>query len=293
MADVEYRVGTASWADRSLLATDFYPRECSTAEARLRFYAAHFDTVEVDSTYYALPSERNATLWAERTPSGFTFHVKAFAWLTLHDAESRALPLSIRDAIGRMPSRPRIPAPSEELRELAFDMFLTALQPLREAGKLGCLLFQYPRWFTATDEHRAEIARCRQRCAGNRVAVELRHRSWFGPLTEDTLDLLRRHDLVFVSVDAPAGPGIPPSIYAASGDLAYVRFHGRNRKAWFQRGSTAATRYQYLYSTAELRDAAASLRRMPGARSVTAIFNNCYGDYGVRNAASMKQLLGG
>lgn len=95
-ARTEFLVGTASWTDPTLVQSNlFYPAHLKTAEDRLRFYASHFNTVEVDSSYYALPSECNAELWRERTPPGFVFNVKAFAWLTQHPAETTRLPKNI------------------------------------------------------------------------------------------------------------------------------------------------------------------------------------------------------
>ncbi len=291
-ASIEYRIGAASWTDPTLLAAGYYPPECKTAEQRLRFYAAQFDTVEVDSTYYALPSERNAALWSARTPPGFRFNVKAFAWLTLHAAETRALPRSIREQLTpEQLAEPRLAAPSEELRELAFAMFLAALEPLRRAHKLGCLLFQYPPWFTASARNEEELATLHRRCGADPVAVEFRHASWFGKQLDRTLEFLRAHGLIFVSIDTPRGPSIPPPVCTATAEIAYVRFHGRNRQTWFRRTGTAAERFQYFYSEEELRQWADRMQRLEGVRVCYAIFNNCYADYGVRNAATLKALL--
>src|SRR3990172_1873772 len=123
-----FRVGTASWTDPTLVASgSFYPPSARTAEDRLRFYAEHFDTVEVDSTYYALPSERNAELWAERTPADFVFHVKAFSLLTTHGAETARLPRAIKELLSEENlSKPRLASPSPEVRDLAFQMFTQA-----------------------------------------------------------------------------------------------------------------------------------------------------------------------
>src|SRR5205823_4909325 len=96
----EILVGTSSWTDKTLLATDWYPKDAKTAEGRLAYYASQFPLVEVDSSYYALPSEKNAALWVERTPSHFTFNVKAFSLMTQHPAQVRALPKDLRDAAG-------------------------------------------------------------------------------------------------------------------------------------------------------------------------------------------------
>src|ERR1039458_4194756 len=103
---VEFRIGTASWTDPSLANSDlFYPASIRSAEERLRFYAERFNTVEVDSTYYALPAERNANPWAERTPEGFLFNIKTFALMTQHAAEISRLPKELREML-----------PAEQLR---------------------------------------------------------------------------------------------------------------------------------------------------------------------------------
>lgn len=292
-AETRYRVGTASWTDPTLLRSGFYPPDRKTAEARLRFYAENFDTVEVDATYYALPSERNSQLWAERTPDDFVFHVKAFAWLTQHEAEQRSLPLVLREQLRPSErSSGHVAAPSPSLRDAAFELFLSALQPLRAASKLGCLLFQFPPWFTAKDENRAYIAACRARCGDDAIAVEFRHASWLDrEQAAHTFDFLEEHRLTFVATDAPTAPSIPATPFRLTTDEGYVRLHGRDRRAWFSRGGTAADRFRYLYDHAELQDVSSKIRRLHRARRVSVLFNNCYADYGVRNALTMKELL--
>ena len=288
----QYRVGTASWTDPTLLKAGFYPQSAKSAEARLRFYAAHFDTVEVDSTYYALPNERNAALWAERTPDDFRFNVKAFALLTQHQAETRALPQPVRDLIPKPAlQEARFGHPSPEVLRLCFEMFRSALQPLRRAAKLGCILFQFPPWFTARVSNEEYIDYCRERMDGDRLAIEFRHASWFAERMQRTLDFLAERQLSLVCFDAPDAPSIPKPAFTATAEVAYVRFHGHNRQAWFQRATTAAERFKYLYSDEELRQGARKLCEMRGARTAYVIFNNCYGDYGVRNATAMKRLL--
>ena len=295
----EFRVGTASWTDPTLLAAGFYPRTAKTAEARLRFYAEHFPTVEVDSTYYALPAERNAVLWAQRTPAGFHFNIKAFALLTQHPAETRALPAPLKALLPAEALRQaRLSHPSERVLELSFEMFRGALAPLRDAGKLGCILFQFPPWFVANHAHEAYIDLCRSQLPDDRLAIEFRHTSWLNGRTAHTLAFLADHSLSLVCVDAPQAPRIAHPPFVSTTDIAYVRLHGRNRRAWYQRTASAAQRFNYLYSNAELRDCAAAVRRLhpsaPGAsraRVVYVIFNNCYADYGVQNARTMQGLL--
>ncbi|GBD25966.1 hypothetical protein HRbin30_01293 [bacterium HR30] len=289
-----FRVGTASWTDPSLLESGFYPPTATTAEARLRFYAQHFDTVEVDSTFYALPNERNAYLWARRTPQDFVFHIKAFAPLTQHPVEYRQLPRALRDALS--PPLPqseaeRVKLPLGDALDLCFSMFAGALTPLRRAGKLGCLLFQFPPWFTATEEHEQYIRLCREKLAGFMIAVEFRHRSWFAERTGRTLGFLREHQLVHVILDAPEAPSLPKTPFATTTATAYVRLHGRNREAWFGRHERASERFRYLYTNAELQELAERIRGLHDAETVHVIFNNCYRDYGVRNAQTMAKLL--
>jgi uncharacterized protein YecE (DUF72 family) len=288
----QYRVGTASWTDPTLLQASFYPPSAKSAEARLRFYADHFDTVEVDSTYYALPNERNAALWAERTPDDFRFNIKAFALLTQHQAETRALPQPVRDLIPKLAlQEPRFGHPSLEVLQLCFKMFRSALHPLRRADKLGCILFQFPPWFTARPSNEEYIDYCREHMGGDRLAIEFRHASWFGERLQRTLDFLAERQLSLVCFDAPEAPSIPKPPCTPTADVAYVRFHGHNRQAWFQRATTAAERFKYLYSDDELRQGAHKLRQLRGARTAYVIFNNCYGDHGVRNATTMRRLL--
>jgi len=88
-------VGTASWTDKSLVQSGWYPPGVSSAEDRLRYYADRFPVVEVDSTYYFLPTHENARRWANRTPSSFTFNIKAFSLLTQHPTKPAALPKDI------------------------------------------------------------------------------------------------------------------------------------------------------------------------------------------------------
>lgn len=289
-----FRVGTASWTDPSLLESGFYPPSATTAEARLRFYAQHFDTVEVDSTFYALPNQRNSYLWARRTPEDFMFHIKAFAALTQHPVEYRQLPRALRELLPAPSGEAdtaRIRLPLGEALDLCFEMFASALEPLFRAGKLGCLLFQFPPWFTANDAHEGYLLFCRERLPEHRLAIEFRHRSWFGERAERTLALLRQHDLVHVILDLPAAPSLPTTPFVTTTDVGYVRLHGRNREAWFAKHERASERFRYLYSDEELQEIAQHIRRLSGAEVVHVIFNNCYRDYGVRNALTMAHLL--
>src|SRR6266480_7476358 len=131
----QVRVGTASWTDRTLIASGWYPPEADTPEKRLRYYARQFALVEVDATYYALPAEQTAAAWAARTPAGFTFNVKAFSLFTQHPTPVRALPADLREAAGQGgKDRVYLKDVGPDMAEVAWDRFLAASEPLRDAG---------------------------------------------------------------------------------------------------------------------------------------------------------------
>ena len=121
----------------------WYPKEVKSAEARLRYYAEHFSTVEVDSTYYRLPDETMVSRWEQRTPDGFVMHVKAFGVMTRHPVKAEQLPPDIREA-APLDDRGRVDRPPREFRAEVFRRFHQALEPLRETGKLGGILLQFP-----------------------------------------------------------------------------------------------------------------------------------------------------
>ena len=296
---VEFRVGTASWTDPTLVNSDlFYPPSVRSAEERLRFYAEQFNTVEVDSTYYALPAERNAKLWAERTPERFVFNIKPFALMTQHPAEISRLPKQLREMLSAAEqSNRQITRPSKEVVNTAFQMFWSAMAPLREAGKLGMVAFQFPPYFIPKPANFDYLASLRERLPGASIAIEFRHPSWVRDETRriETMNFLRSHGLFYTSIDAPEDNSIVPSFIEATGDQVYVRFHGKNRENWFKRNITAAERFKYLYSERELHSLAKALSNLEkgGVKRAYAIFNNCYQNFGIMNATTMSTILRG
>jgi len=294
---VEFRVGTASWTDPSLVNSDlFYPPSVRSADERLRFYAERFNTVEVDSTYYALPAERNASLWAERTPQRFIFNIKAFALMTQHPAEVSRLPKDLREMLPpSQRNQARIARPPREIVDAAFRMFWSAMAPLKEVGKLGMIAFQFPPYFVARSSNFDYMASLPERLPGASIAIEFRHPSWVLDKAQraDTMKFLRSHGLYYTSIDAPEDKSIVPSFIEATGDQVYMRFHGKNRDNWFKHNITPAERYKYLYSESELQSAASDLKKLdsPGVRRAFVIFNNCYQNFGIMNASTMATIL--
>jgi uncharacterized protein YecE (DUF72 family) len=290
--------GSCSWTDRTLVQeADWYPRKTMSAEERLRYYAERFPLAEIDSTYYAPPSEQQARLWAERTPDGFRFDVKAYSLLTGHPTRPRSLWRDLREALPREVAEKRNVYPNhldpDALGE-AWRRFAGALRPLHEAGKLGSVLFQYPPWFVPRRENRAEVKALRERLPDYRVSVEFRSPRWLAEERdrERTLGLLEEHGLVFVSVDAPAASKLPRTLAVTNPDLFVMRFHGRSDSTWSDTSRSAAERFRYLYSAQELEELAAPVAEVAlQAREAHLLMNNCYRDYSVRNAAELRELL--
>jgi uncharacterized protein YecE (DUF72 family) len=292
-------IGTSSWTDPTLVKEGgFYPPEVKTAEQRLRFYASRFPIVEVDSTYYFPPSERNAVLWIERTPTGFTFNIKAYSLLTDHPTRPDSLYRDLQDAIPpehrdkRFVYRAQLPASAVEE---VWERFRLALFPLHSAGKLGAVLFQFPQWFTISRSAKAYIEECVERLPDYRVAVEFRSETWMSDRNRDeTLAFLEQRRIPFVCVDMPQGfaSSVPPIAAVTAEDLAMVRFHGRNRAAWETMSETASERFRYDYAKEELQEWVPKIRTLAErARETHVLMNNCYRDFAVRNARELGDLL--
>ena len=261
------RLGTCSWADEGLLKA-WYPRGVSTSAGRLRHYAERFDTVEVDSPFYHLPDPAVTARWAERTPAGFVFHVKANAAMTHHE-----------------------PADLER----AFAEFRASIEPLELSGKLRGVLLQYHPRIHKTAEALAELTRVRDLLDPLVPLVEFRHRSW---MTEeeraDTLAFLERHGCAYVSVDAPLtrAANVMPRVAAATHRIAYVRFHGRNASTWNIAGGKSWQRFDWMYAAEELAEWVEPIGRLAQeAEEVYAMFNNNRDDFAPRSAVLLRGLL--
>jgi uncharacterized protein YecE (DUF72 family) len=293
------RIGTASWTDPTMTAPGvFYPRGADTAEERLAFYAETFPIVEIDATYYALPSPKVAEAWVARTPPDFTFDAKAHALMTGQPTETKRLPKDIRTALpAELAAKARLYARDlpAELRDAVWQAYLAGLEPLRASGKLGSVLLQFPRWFFPTSESRDLILDARRRLGEVQSAVELRSETWFNDKNRDrTLRFLEDNRIPFVMVDGPQGlrSSVPPLAVATSPDLAIVRFHGRRVETWEATGIPVVERFRYLYTREEMAEWLPRIREAAeNARELHVLMNNCYANYGSTNARELAAML--
>ena len=268
-----------------------------SAAERLRFYAEQFPLTEIDATYYAPPSEQQARLWAERTPDGFRFDVKAYSLLTGHPTRHASLWRDIREALSPEAQAKRNLYAKDlhpEALDEAWRRFEAALRPLHEADRLGAVLFQYPPWFGPARKNRVELEALRERLPDYRVSVEFRSPTWLAEERdrERTLALLEDHGLVLVCVDAPEVSHLPRLFAVTNPELLVVRLHGRADSTWAGTSRSAAERFRYLYSDAELEELAQPIAEVAhGARESHVLTNNCYRDYAVRNAGRLRDLI--
>jgi uncharacterized protein YecE (DUF72 family) len=292
-------VGTASWTDKTLIASGrFYPKDARSAEARLRYYATRFPIVEVDSSYYAMPTPATAQLWAERTPEGFVMNVKAFRLFTGHQTSPTVLHRDLQQALGKEVG------PSFFYRDLASELidelwrrFREALLPLQAAGRLGLVHFQFPPWLVCEPAGRAHVELCVQRMSGFDLGVEFRHKSWFASAGRqaETIAFLRELGVAHTVVDGPQGffNSVPALWEVTHPRYALLRLHGRNTATWNVKGQTAASdRFNYDYPESELAELVPKLKRLTlTAMQTHVIFNNNMEDQGQRNARSLSELL--
>jgi uncharacterized protein YecE (DUF72 family) len=271
------RIGTAGWSYPSGKGTWkglFYPKKRGD---ELPFYAEHFDTVEVNSTYYRLPDEDLVAKWAERIPDDFVMHVKAFGMMTRHPVKVDVLPPDLAEG-APVDDKGRVDRPSRELRAEVFARFYAALEPLRSSGKLGGVLLQFPSYIVCKPYSFEYLEWAKEQLRGDHMLVEFRHRSW---LDEDNranvLAFLEELGATHVIVDAPKtdAKNLVPTVLARTSQTVYVRMHGRNAKTWNIRGRSAAERFDYLYSEEELRQWVEPVKKLSeGAEQAYVMFNN-------------------
>ncbi|MEU3411115.1 MULTISPECIES: DUF72 domain-containing protein [unclassified Streptomyces] len=274
MADI--LIGTCGWTDPHLLKSGWYPPGHRDPEKRLRHYATRFPLVESDSPYYALPSARTTTHWAERTPPGFRFDVKAFSLLTGHPTRPAALPPDLR-------GRTR----DEALRTEVWTRYAEALTPLLHSGRLGTLLFQYPASLHPGPEAETFIRTARERAHGWPFAVEFRDPAWWHPAhAARTTAFLKDLNATAVATDTPEDRHPVP---VTTPRLAVVRFHGRSPH-W--RTGTKEERFRHTYTERELTEWLPRVRTLAAAATeLHLLFNNCCADAAPKAAETMRELL--
>ena len=281
-------IGTASWTDKTLISSGFYPKEANDAESRLRFYADNFPIVEVDSTYYFPPSDRNVLAWVNRTPESFTFHIKAYSLLTKHPTRPNSLPKDLAEVAkpelkGKFLYSTHLP---ETVMDEVWRRFAASLMPLHSSGKLGVVHFQFPEWFLPGTESRNYLIECQDRLPDYRIAVEFRNSLWLeeSQRREDPEVPGEQQHPAHERGHAPGVPLEPPPLAAATAkDIAYVRFHGRNVEQWDKPQEIATPRFAYLYSQEELEGWVPKIQELSGrVEEVHVLMNNCYRDYACR-----------
>ncbi len=289
------RMATAGWTDPGLIASGrFYPKAARSSEDRLRFYGRHFSLVEVDATYYVLPSAETARRWVERTPDDFVFDIKAFSLLTGHAVDATRLPSDLRESVIEQGARVPADRVSEDVREACWQRFLYGISPLEAANKLGSVLLQFPPWFDATRGNARVVEEARAKLGDLRATVEFRHKSWGVPERfSRVIDWLREMRAAYVCVDEPQGHrnSMPAHVAVADPSLAVVRFHGRRPEVW-DKPVSVQEKYSYLYSPDELQPWVGAVQKLSNeAESVHVVFNNCNSNYAVLGAKDLTAEL--
>jgi uncharacterized protein YecE (DUF72 family) len=282
-------VGTASWTDPGFVAK-WYPKKLRAAD-RLAWYSEQFNLVEVNSSFYAVPSRAQVKKWCEQTPDGFVFDVKLHKLLSRHSAGPETLLPELR-TVGRVQAG-KVQLTPELERALA-KRFLEELRPFGDAGKLGALLLQLSPSFSPRVSELTELDRLFDHFREVTLAVELRNRNWMiGEQRAATLAFFKQRNIPLVSVDGPVNDHfmIMPSEDYVTGPLAYLRCHGRNAEGYIK-GRTVAARFNYLYNEQEVKQLADRAVKMAAqAPVVHLILNNNADDYAPRNAADLRKVL--
>ena len=286
-------VGTASWSDPGFVER-WYPKKMPAGD-RLNWYAQHFDLVEVNSTFYSVPEPRTVERWCAATPDDFTFDVKLHQLFSFHSTQAKLLPPDLQrraetDARGRVKSTP-------DLQEGLLKLFLRATSIFRDSGKLGVFLLQLSPAFYPRKHELGELDQLVERLSDYNLAIEFRNRNWaVGDQLQATMDFLQKHHAIFVNVDAPESDHfmVMPSEVdeVTNSNVAYLRLHGRNAKAYLT-GKTVAARFDYDYTDNEIAEVAQRSRKLAReAREMHVIFNNNNLDYAPRAALRLRKALG-
>src|SRR5436190_16768561 len=286
-------VGTASWSDPGFVER-WYPKKLPAGD-RLAWYAQHFDLVEINSTFYSAPEPRMVERWCAATPDDFRFDIKLHQLFSFHSTPAKLLPTDLQsraetDAKGKV-------KPTRDVQEALLKIFLGATAIFCSAGKMGVLLLQLSPAFSPRKHELNELEPLIEMLNGYKLAIELRNRNWAtGDQLQSTIDFLRKHGAVFVNVDTPASEHFTVMRSdvdeVTNSDVAYLRLHGRNAKAYIT-GKTLAARFDYDYNEKEIAEVAERSRMLAKeARELHVIFNNNNLDYAPRAALRLRKALG-
>jgi uncharacterized protein YecE (DUF72 family) len=287
----QIRIGTASWTDPGFVE-DWYPKKLPASQ-RLRWYAEHFDMVEVNATFYALPVAKMVERWCDETPDGFIFDVKLPKALSRHSMEAKFLPPDLR---GRVETRNGVVLLTRETEQIIVERLLRELKPMEEAKKFGAFLLQLSPAFRPKTHQLAELDSLAERLAGYSLAVELRNRDWVtGEQFAETVEYFKRRKLSLVLVDAPESEHftvMPGFDCTTDSRLGYVRLHGRNA-AGYIKGRSVAERFDYDYSEAEVKEIAERLSKVEKeVERLHVIANNNRSNYAPKLARALREQLG-
>ena len=294
------RVGTASWSEPEFVKAGWYPRGLAAGQ-RLAYYAQQFDYVELNSSFYAIPTATLCEKWVKETPEGFLFDVKCHRLLSRHATKADALPRDLRDEVELTDRQNVILTPG--LEEEVAGRFLEALAPLERAGRLGALLLQMTPGFAPRSADLTGLEPLFRQLQGRgknprRVVLELRHHDWLDDRhREETTAFLREQRVTLASIDGPPADAkhftIMPAVDVVTDPrLAYLRLHGRDPRAYLT-GRTVAERFHYDYGDDELGEVADRAHALAGqANEVHVIFNNNSRDFAPLAAERLRQRLG-
>jgi uncharacterized protein YecE (DUF72 family) len=276
-------VGTSSWADPGFVK-EWYPPKLP-AKQRLPWYARHFDMVELNSSFYAVPDRNTVHGWVEVTPPGFTFDVKAHRALSRHSAAPESLPPDLRELHG-----------TPELERPLAERLVEETAPLRDAGKFGVYLLQLTPAFSPRRHPLEELDTLVEILGPHGLAIELRNRNWvLDDQRERTLDWFADRGVTFVGVDAPPSDNfqvMPPIDALTNPRIAYLRAHGRNTKGYLT-GKSVAERFAWRYTDDELEEIAGRARTLAESTGEAHVaFNNNRGDDAPTAAQRFRALLG-
>jgi uncharacterized protein YecE (DUF72 family) len=277
------RIGTSGWSYPSGKGTwngIFYPAADRRSRGapkfdELSFYAEHFDTVEINSSFYRIPAPATAEKWASRTPANFEFSLKLYQKFTHPEMFTKATGGNAMD-----------------LGQRDVDEFRAAIDPLARAGKLGALLAQFPASFKNESGSRDYLEWLLNSFRDYLIAVELRHRSWSDDHAA-ILEMLRTFNAAWAQIDEPKfRDSIRQKLYTDAGAFYYLRLHGRNAAQWWKH-EKSEDRYNYLYSAEELEPfAEAAEAASHKVRKAYLYANNHFSAKSVANAAILRHKLG-